>query len=255
MSQRARRAREPSSGSTANPRPRYTHSMPLDVNAVVLENRRLSDALQRARSRRAGDCGRVQPGQFVMLKPSHGTDPLLRRPFSVFEVLRNADGAPSGISILNKKTGVGTSLLYDVEPGATIACLGPLGRPFEAGRAAGRSVDGCRRRRAGAVRDAGHRDSSSWARRRRCSTARARPASFTTWSCSSGSASTRCSPRKTAPEARPGGSRRRSPTRCRRVETDAAIRLYVCGPTPMMRAVARLAARAPSAPATSRSNR
>ena len=41
--------------------------------------------------------------------------------------------SPSGISILNKKTGVGTSLLYDVEPGATIACLGPLGgrsKPF-----------------------------------------------------------------------------------------------------------------------------
>ena len=108
--------------------------MPLDVNAVVLENRRLSDAYSVLLLDAPAIAAAVQPGQFVMLKPSHGTDPLLRRPFSVFEVIRNADGAPSGISILNKKAGVGTSLLYDVEPGATIACLGPLGRPFEAVR-------------------------------------------------------------------------------------------------------------------------
>jgi dihydroorotate dehydrogenase electron transfer subunit len=66
------------------------------------------------------------------LKPARGTDPLLRRPFSIFEVLRHADGTPEGITILNKRTGVGTSLLYHAERGATVSCLGPLGRPFEA---------------------------------------------------------------------------------------------------------------------------
>jgi dihydroorotate dehydrogenase electron transfer subunit len=106
--------------------------MALDVNAVVLENRRLSDLYSVLVLDAPQIAAAVQPGQFVMLKPSRGTDPLLRRPFSVFEVMRTDAGAPSGISILNKKTGVGTSLLYDVEPGATIACLGPLGRPFEA---------------------------------------------------------------------------------------------------------------------------
>jgi dihydroorotate dehydrogenase electron transfer subunit len=66
-----------------------------------------------------------------MVKPSASADPLLRRPFSIFEVLRSTDGAATGISILNKRIGVGTRLLYDVEPGTRIACLGPLGRPFE----------------------------------------------------------------------------------------------------------------------------
>ena len=75
--------------------------------------------------------GLARPGQFVMVKPSRSTDPLLRRPFSIFEILRDANGAPTGISILNKRIGVGTRLLYDVEPGARVACLGPLGRPFE----------------------------------------------------------------------------------------------------------------------------
>jgi dihydroorotate dehydrogenase electron transfer subunit len=66
-----------------------------------------------------------------MLKPSHGTDPLLRRPFSIFEILHDAEGAPHAISILNKRAGVGTTLLYEAAPGLTIRCLGPLGRPFE----------------------------------------------------------------------------------------------------------------------------
>ena len=73
----------------------------------------------------------AQPGQFVMVKPSRGTDPLLRRPFSIFEILRDANGAPIGITLLNKRIGVGTGLLYEVEPGTRIACLGPLGQPFE----------------------------------------------------------------------------------------------------------------------------
>ena len=65
-----------------------------------------------------------------MIKASAGVDPLLRRPFSIFEILRNDDGSPIGISLLNKRIGVGTSLLYDATPGNHVGCLGPLGRPF-----------------------------------------------------------------------------------------------------------------------------
>ncbi|MGH9310697.1 MAG: dihydroorotate dehydrogenase electron transfer subunit [Vicinamibacterales bacterium] len=105
--------------------------MLVDVDAAVLENRRLSDSYSVLALDAPQIAAIVKPGQFVMLKPSRGTDPLLRRPFSVFEVLRNAAGAPTGISILNKRAGVGTTMLYDAEPGATIGCLGPLGRPFQ----------------------------------------------------------------------------------------------------------------------------
>jgi len=73
----------------------------------------------------------AEPGQFVMIKPCAGVDPLLRRPFSIFEILRDAKGTPTGISLLNKRIGVGTSLLYDAAPGSRLGCLGPLGRPFE----------------------------------------------------------------------------------------------------------------------------
>jgi dihydroorotate dehydrogenase electron transfer subunit len=66
-----------------------------------------------------------------MVKPSRGIDPLLRRPFSIFEILRDAGGTATGISLLNKRIGTGTALLYDAVPGSRIRCLGPLGRPFE----------------------------------------------------------------------------------------------------------------------------
>ena len=65
-----------------------------------------------------------------MVKAGAGHDPLLRRPFSVFEVLRDAEGLPTGISLLNKRIGVSTGLLYAAERGSRVACLGPLGRPF-----------------------------------------------------------------------------------------------------------------------------
>ena len=103
-----------------------------DVEAAVIANRRLSDSYSVLVLAAPPIAAAAQPGQFVMLRPSRSTDPLLRRPFSVFEVITSDDGVPVAISILNKRTGVGTSLLYDAEPGARIGCLGPLGRPFEA---------------------------------------------------------------------------------------------------------------------------
>ena len=74
---------------------------------------------------------RTAPGQFVMVKPAGVTDPLLRRPFSVFEVLRNGAGEVTGVSILNKRAGRSTNKLYELEPGDVVSCLGPLGVPFK----------------------------------------------------------------------------------------------------------------------------
>jgi dihydroorotate dehydrogenase electron transfer subunit len=106
--------------------------MLVDVEAAVVRNRRLSEHYSVLVLDAPAIAAAAQPGQFVMLKPSRGTDPLLRRPFSIFEILPNGSGEPAAISILNKRCGVGTALLYDAEPGALIGCLGPLGRPFEA---------------------------------------------------------------------------------------------------------------------------
>lgn len=109
----------------------YTSDVPCDIDAAVLSNTRLSADYSVLALAAPDIAGLARPGQFVMIKPSRSADPLLRRPFSIFEILRHADGTPIGVSLLNKRVGAGTRLLYDVEPGARIACLGPLGRPFE----------------------------------------------------------------------------------------------------------------------------
>jgi dihydroorotate dehydrogenase electron transfer subunit len=103
--------------------------MPVDIAATVMRNNRLSDEYN-VLALAAPEIGeQTQPGQFVMLKGAPQQESILRRPFSVFEVLRDG-GRVTGISILNKRAGLNTRSLYGAEPGDTVRCLGPLGRPF-----------------------------------------------------------------------------------------------------------------------------
>jgi dihydroorotate dehydrogenase electron transfer subunit len=104
--------------------------MPVDIPAEVLGNDRLSSDYNVVRLSAPSIAASAAPGQFVMVKAGRGHDPLLRRPFSVFEVLRDGNGAAIGISLLNKRIGVSTGLLYEARAGQRIDCLGPLGRPF-----------------------------------------------------------------------------------------------------------------------------
>ena len=104
---------------------------PVDIDATVIANTKLSPEYS-VLALAAPEVGaRTQPGQFVMVKPVGVSDPLLRRPFSVFEVLRDAKGAITGVSILNKRAGRSTKRLYDLEVGDVVSCLGPLGQPFK----------------------------------------------------------------------------------------------------------------------------
>ena len=76
----------------------------------------------------------VRPGQFVMLKCVEAVDenPLLRRPFTIFNILRNArSGRPAGMELLVKDVGVGTRKLVQARPGQMLDCLGPQGRGFQ----------------------------------------------------------------------------------------------------------------------------
>jgi dihydroorotate dehydrogenase electron transfer subunit len=75
----------------------------------------------------------TQPGQFFMLKCGEDVDenPLLRRPFTVFNVYRNGrTGRPAGIEILVKAVGAGTRKLVHMKPRQAVCCLGPQGRGF-----------------------------------------------------------------------------------------------------------------------------
>jgi dihydroorotate dehydrogenase electron transfer subunit len=64
-----------------------------------------------------------RPGQFVAVRIGEGTDPLLRRPFSIFS---REEGT---VSIVVRSVGRGTGLLSLREPGS-IDLIGPLGTGF-----------------------------------------------------------------------------------------------------------------------------
>jgi dihydroorotate dehydrogenase electron transfer subunit len=101
-----------------------------DVEARVIRNTRLSPDYNVIALAAPDIAAATQPGQFVMVKSGRGGDPLLRRPFSVFEVLRS-NNRVDGLTLLSKRIGVTTRLLFEAVEGDTISCLGPLGRPFE----------------------------------------------------------------------------------------------------------------------------
>ena len=108
----------------------YTAAVVIDVAARVVTNRALSTDYNVLALAAPELAAAAAPGQFVMIKAGRGHDPMLRRPFSIFEILRDEHGTPTGISILNKRIGVSTGLVYAAQPGQGVDCLGPLGRPF-----------------------------------------------------------------------------------------------------------------------------
>lgn len=108
----------------------YTRRVPVDISAEVIANTPLSADYNVLALAGPEVAALVAPGQFIMIKARPGFDPLLRRPFSVFELFRDASSRPTGFSILNKRVGVSTTLLFEAAIGQKIAVLGPLGRPF-----------------------------------------------------------------------------------------------------------------------------
>jgi dihydroorotate dehydrogenase electron transfer subunit len=104
--------------------------VPVDIDAEVIANTPLSADYNVLALAAPEIASIARPGQFVMVKARPGFEPLLRRPFSVFELFRHPSGAATGLSILNKRIGVSTNLLYEARLGQRIAVLGPLGKSF-----------------------------------------------------------------------------------------------------------------------------
>lgn len=68
------------------------------------------------------------PGQFIHMRIPGMDDHILRRPFSVYM----ADCEKNTIRILYQVVGYGTRVLSELEPGAVVHCLGPVGNGWTA---------------------------------------------------------------------------------------------------------------------------
>ncbi|VAV85420.1 Dihydroorotate dehydrogenase (NAD(+)), electron transfer subunit [hydrothermal vent metagenome] len=91
--------------------------------AIIIENKPLGADFFLI-SLKWGAARKVRPGQFVMLRVTGSMDPLLRRPFSVY----NVEG--DTIELLYKVVGKGTTILSSLNPGDGVDLLGPLGKGF-----------------------------------------------------------------------------------------------------------------------------
>ncbi|MGH0034249.1 MAG: GNAT family N-acetyltransferase [Myxococcota bacterium] len=117
----------------SNPtRPPEAGPPPLRERAEIVWNRDEGGANRRLGLRVAG-WTRSEPGQFVMLSAGAcgevvRTDPLLPRPMAVYR--ENAVPGGAEIEILYKVSGRGTGLLAEARVGERLRLVGPLGRGF-----------------------------------------------------------------------------------------------------------------------------
>ncbi|WP_337175643.1 dihydroorotate dehydrogenase electron transfer subunit [Paludisphaera sp.] len=100
--------------------------------ATVLENREIARGTFLLRVDAPEIARRILPGQFVMVRgPGEGSDdPLLGRPFALYEVRRDASGEPVSLDVVYLVIGRGTAALSRRRPGDRVDVWGPLGNGF-----------------------------------------------------------------------------------------------------------------------------
>ncbi len=72
----------------------------------------------------------IRPGQFVMLRLPGSSDPLLGRPFALYDTVLDKQGQPYAIDLVYLVVGKVTSALAQLQTGAAIDIWGPLGNGF-----------------------------------------------------------------------------------------------------------------------------
>jgi dihydroorotate dehydrogenase electron transfer subunit len=103
----------------------------VEQTVQIVSNERDTDLYFRLVVRAPQIAPHVQPGQFAHVRVLPMPDALLRRPFSIYQV------AGDIISILYKAVGKGTEVLSRMQPGEELNAIGPLGHGFTVPRPGG----------------------------------------------------------------------------------------------------------------------
>jgi dihydroorotate dehydrogenase electron transfer subunit len=101
-------------------------TMALNEKVVINDNQRVAHDLYMMEFFLPQLADVCRPGQFVHILLNNQSDPLLRRPLSLFDV----DHEKGIVRLLYKVVGRGTELLAQKRIGDTIEVMGPLGRAF-----------------------------------------------------------------------------------------------------------------------------
>jgi dihydroorotate dehydrogenase electron transfer subunit len=97
--------------------------------ARVLEHVELAERTFRVRLECPELAAAIRPGQFVMLRLPNTTDPLLGRPFALYDTVLDG-GKPVAVDVVYLVVGKMTGRLAEVVAGESLQVWGPLGRPF-----------------------------------------------------------------------------------------------------------------------------
>ena len=101
------------------------------LTAKVSENVRLAERTFRIRLHCPAVAASIRPGQFVMLRLPGRSDPLLGRPFALYDTVLDASGRAVGIDVAYLVIGKMTGELATLSAGDELHIWGPLGQPFK----------------------------------------------------------------------------------------------------------------------------
>ncbi len=97
---------------------------------LVLENVRLARDTYRIRLQAPPLAQAIRPGQFLMIRLLGGSDPLLGRPFALYDTALDAHGQPFAVDVVYLVVGKATRLLAGLRAGDRVEVWGPLGNGF-----------------------------------------------------------------------------------------------------------------------------
>jgi dihydroorotate dehydrogenase electron transfer subunit len=102
----------------------------IQLTAGVVENVALAQQTYRIRLEAPELARRIRPGQFLMLRLPGSADPLLGRPFALYDTVFDSSGQPVGVDVVYLVVGKLTGLLATLKVGETVEVWGPLGNGF-----------------------------------------------------------------------------------------------------------------------------
>lgn len=112
----------------------------MQFTAMILSNSEVSPGYWRMRMTAPPELASARAGQFLMVRVNGALDPLLRRPFGIFDV-GTYTPAHSGaqpqpyLEMLYRVVGKGTAMLAELHETDLLDVLGPLGTGFDLGQA------------------------------------------------------------------------------------------------------------------------
>jgi dihydroorotate dehydrogenase electron transfer subunit len=110
----------------------------MQFTSLILSNVEVSPGYWRMRMTAPPEFAAATPGQFVMVRVSGSIDPLLRRPFGIYDVgtytpVQSGAVPQPYLEMLYRVVGKGTALLATLHETDLLDVLGPLGKGFDPG--------------------------------------------------------------------------------------------------------------------------